>query len=244
MAQDGFRTSGMSCTSLRPVSIPGCSGRSTWSLPAPPLARGDRQHHPGAHGRPDPDRRARGGLVPVQRRDQARHRLHARRCSTRWRRWTGRSCSMPGAETICWANVQLMPDPTILSMETGTRHRTAERVSKQTKRARDLDLRAPRRRLPLRRGDEVHPPGHPHGALEGEPGAGDAGEVPRPARPGLGPPHQPRVPRRLHASRRPLRDPARRVRDQDGRRGGAIHHRAGHRGPPDRDAARGDAWSA
>jgi diadenylate cyclase len=31
-----------------------------------------------------------------------------------------------------WANVQLMPDPTILSVETGTRHRTAERVSKQT----------------------------------------------------------------------------------------------------------------
>src|SRR5216117_4613593 len=37
------------------------------------------------------------------------------------------------ARRICWANVQLMPDPTILSMETGTRHRTAERVSKQTK---------------------------------------------------------------------------------------------------------------
>jgi diadenylate cyclase len=36
------------------------------------------------------------------------------------------------ASKICWANVQLMPDPTILSMETGTRHRTAERVSKQT----------------------------------------------------------------------------------------------------------------
>jgi diadenylate cyclase len=36
------------------------------------------------------------------------------------------------ASRICWANVQLMPDPTILSMETGTRHRTAERVSKQT----------------------------------------------------------------------------------------------------------------
>src|ERR1700744_1349111 len=33
---------------------------------------------------------------------------------------------------IAMANVQLMPDPTILSMETGTRHRTAERVSKQT----------------------------------------------------------------------------------------------------------------
>lgn len=39
----------------------------------------------------------------------------------------------PDASKIYWANVQLMPDPTILSMETGTRHRTAERVSKQTK---------------------------------------------------------------------------------------------------------------
>ena len=37
------------------------------------------------------------------------------------------------ARRIAWANVQLMPDPTIHSDETGTRHRTAERVSKQTK---------------------------------------------------------------------------------------------------------------
>jgi diadenylate cyclase len=36
------------------------------------------------------------------------------------------------ATRITMANVQLMPDPTILSLETGTRHRTAERVSKQT----------------------------------------------------------------------------------------------------------------
>src|ERR1041385_6370193 len=36
------------------------------------------------------------------------------------------------ATKISMANVQLMPDPTILSLETGTRHRTAERVSKQT----------------------------------------------------------------------------------------------------------------
>jgi diadenylate cyclase len=33
---------------------------------------------------------------------------------------------------LAWANVQLMPDPTINSDETGTRHRTAERVAKQT----------------------------------------------------------------------------------------------------------------
>src|SRR3954453_4183030 len=36
------------------------------------------------------------------------------------------------ATKIAAANVQLMPDPTILSLETGTRHRTAEPVSKQT----------------------------------------------------------------------------------------------------------------
>ena len=33
---------------------------------------------------------------------------------------------------LVYANVQLMPDPTIASEETGTRHRTAERVAKQT----------------------------------------------------------------------------------------------------------------
>jgi diadenylate cyclase len=37
-----------------------------------------------------------------------------------------------GATKIVWANTQLTPDPTILTRETGTRHRTAERVSKQT----------------------------------------------------------------------------------------------------------------
>jgi diadenylate cyclase len=36
------------------------------------------------------------------------------------------------ATKIAQVNVQLTPDPTILTLETGTRHRTAERVSKQT----------------------------------------------------------------------------------------------------------------
>jgi diadenylate cyclase len=36
------------------------------------------------------------------------------------------------ATKLVYANVQLMPDPTIPSAETGTRHRTAERVAKQT----------------------------------------------------------------------------------------------------------------
>ena len=38
----------------------------------------------------------------------------------------------PTATRIVSANVQLMPDPAIPSAETGTRHRTAERVAKQT----------------------------------------------------------------------------------------------------------------
>jgi len=37
-----------------------------------------------------------------------------------------------GVSRIHWSNVQLMPDATIESSETGTRHRTAERVAKQT----------------------------------------------------------------------------------------------------------------
>jgi len=38
----------------------------------------------------------------------------------------------PSLTKLAYANVQLMPDPTIPSNETGTRHRTAERVAKQT----------------------------------------------------------------------------------------------------------------
>src|ERR1700750_3381769 len=37
-----------------------------------------------------------------------------------------------GCSKLAHANVQLMPDPTIPSNETGTRHRTAERVARQT----------------------------------------------------------------------------------------------------------------
>ena len=39
--------------------------------------------------------------------------------------------SEDGKRIIC-ANAQLVPDPSITSRETGTRHRTAERVAKQT----------------------------------------------------------------------------------------------------------------
>ena len=52
--------------------------------------------------------------------------------STSWRRWTARSSSTRRLTKLVYANVQLMPDPSIPSDETGTRHRTAERVAKQT----------------------------------------------------------------------------------------------------------------
>src|SRR3981081_373596 len=44
----------------------------------------------------------------------------------------GASLLSANATKIAHANVQLTPDPTIHTMETGTRHRTAERGSKQT----------------------------------------------------------------------------------------------------------------
>ena len=53
------------------------------------------------------------------------------RCAS-WPRWTGRSCSTGGADRIIRAGVQLMPDATIDTVETGTRHRTADRVARQT----------------------------------------------------------------------------------------------------------------
>ena len=146
----------------------------------------------------------------------------------------------PEARKISWANVQLMPDPTIHSSETGTRHRTAERVSKQTERARDRDLRSPRRRLDLPRRHQVHPSGHPDRSQQGQPGPRDDGEIPAPARPRDGAADHRRDGGRGDAPRRPHRASAGRAPAADLQRGRALHHRARRRGPDDRDAARGD----
>ena len=82
---------------------------------------------------------------------------------------------------IGWANVQLMPDPTILSLETGTRHRTAERVSKQTDALRDRRVAGAQRGVALPRRRQVHPRGHPGGAGQGQPGPGHPRQVPHAA---------------------------------------------------------------
>ena len=146
----------------------------------------------------------------------------------------------PAANRICWANVQLMPDPTILSMETGTRHRTAERVSKQTK---ALVIAISERRDVV----SLYIEGIKY-ILQ------DIPTVLSKANQGLATLEKYRarldqVTARLTAlefagsarpPRRPLGPPAGRAGDPDGGRGRALHHRARRRGPDDRDAARGD----
>ena len=61
-------------------------------------------------------------------------RRTARSACPSWRRWTARSSSRTDGARIARANVHLVPDPTVPTSETGTRHRTAERV------ARSLDV--------------------------------------------------------------------------------------------------------
>ena len=124
----------------------------------------------------------------------------------------------------------------------GDRHAPPHRRARvqADRRAGDRGLAAARRRLALRRRRQVHPRGDPGGARQGQPGAGDARQVPLPARPGLHPPDGARVRGRRDAARRAHRPAARRAGDAHGGRDRALHRRARHRGPADRDAARGD----
>ena len=144
------------------------------------------------------------------------------------------------ATKIAMANVQLMPDPTILSLETGTRHRTAERVSKQTD---ALVIAISQRREVV----SVYVDGGKY-ILEDIPvvlaKANQALATLEKYRTRLD-----QVSTRLtalefeggdDAARRADRAPALRARDAHGGRDRALHRRARQRGPADRDAARGD----
>ena len=133
-----------------------------------------------------------------------------------------------------------MPDPTILSLETGTRHRTAERVSKQTD---ALVIAISQRREVV----SLYVDGAKY-ILE------DIPVVLAKANQALATLDKYRtrldqVSTRLtalefeggdDAPRRAHRAPALRARDAHGGRDRALHRRARHRGAPDRDAARGD----
>ena len=118
------------------------------------------------------------------------------------------------ATRIAWANVQLMPDPTILSL--GDRHPPPHRRARvqADRRAGHRRLPAPRSRVSLRRRREVHPRGDPRRPGQGQPGAADPRQVPLPPRPGLHAPHGARVRGRRDAPRRAHRPPARRAGDR------------------------------
>ena len=106
---------------------------------------------------------------------------------------------------LAWANVQLMPDPTIPSDETGTRHRTAERVAKQTG-ALVVSVSQQRETVTIFVGPAPLParPGRRR-AREDEPGARHARHVPAAARAGADAADRARVPERRRARRRARR---------------------------------------
>ena len=74
---------------------------------------------------------------------------------------------------IARANVHLVPDPNVPTSETGTRHRTAERVGRQLDVPGDHGVggHVAGRHPPA--GREAHPRAHPARARPGRPGAAD-----------------------------------------------------------------------
>ena len=114
----------------------------------------------------------------------------------------------PEARKISWANVQLMPDPTIHSSETGTRHRTAERVSKQTN-ALVIAISARRDVVSIYLGGIKYIlQDIPTVLSKANQGLATHGEVPAPPRPRHRPPDDRRDGRRGDPPRRPHRPPA------------------------------------
>ena len=66
----------------------------------------------------------------LQRRVPARRPVQPAAAQSSWPRWTARSSSARTDSALARANVHLVPDPTVPTSETGTRHRTAERVAR------------------------------------------------------------------------------------------------------------------
>ena len=144
------------------------------------------------------------------------------------------------ATKITMANVQLMPDPTILSHETGTRHRTAERVSKQTD---ALVIAISQRREVVSLyvdGAKYILEDIPVVLAKANQALATLDKYRTPPRPGLHAPDGARVRGRRDAARRADGAAALRAGHAHGGRDRALHRRARQRGAPDRDAARGD----
>jgi diadenylate cyclase len=79
------------------------------------------------------------------------------------------------ASRILWANVHLMPDPAIPTVETGTRHRTAERVARQAGVPVVSVSHSDAHHHPLRRGLAPRLEDGRLGAVAGQPGGGHPG---------------------------------------------------------------------
>ena len=134
-------------------------------------ASGDGRHHPLPRGRAivigDPNELS--FLFSAGSASTSRSRLSS---FTRWRRWTARSSSIPRLSKLAYANVQLMPDPTIPSVRPG---RVIARPSASPKQ-RSLVIsisRAALDDLGLRWADSLPARSGARGAGEDEPGARD-----------------------------------------------------------------------
>ena len=86
----------------------------------------------GNTGAPDRARLRQGRREHLHRRVRARRRVLRHRGCASCARWTAPWCSAPTAPASSAPGVQLVPDPSIPTEESGTRHRTAERVARQT----------------------------------------------------------------------------------------------------------------
>ena len=110
-----------------------------------------------------------------------------------------------GVKRLAWANVQLMPDPTIPSDETGTRHRTAERVAKQTG-ALVVSVSQQRETVTIFVGQARYQLDPVADVLaKTNQALGDARDLPAAARAGADAAHGARVPERRGPRRRPRR---------------------------------------
>ncbi len=146
----------------------------------------------------------------------------------------------PEGKRISWANVQLMPDPTIHSSETGTRHRTAERVSKQTK-ALVIAISARRDVVSLyHEGMKYILQDIPTVLSKANQGLATLEKYRRRLDPVAGRLTTLEFAGAVDPARRARRPAAGRAAAAHLLRGRALHHRARRRGPADRDAARGD----
>ncbi|CAA9481190.1 MAG: DNA integrity scanning protein DisA, partial [uncultured Solirubrobacteraceae bacterium] len=198
-----------------------------------------RQHRPRAHRRPHHHGRHRRARLSLLGRDPARRRLLA-------------GHPLPAGEDGRRHRDQRERDEGRLrqrAADAGSDHPlVGERHAPPDRRARlqadrrpgHRDLAAARGGLALRRRRQVHPRGDPHRPGQGQPGAADPRQVPVAPRPGLDAPDRTRVRGRRDPSRRADGDAARGDGHPHGGGDRALHRRARHRGPVDRDAARGD----